>query len=206
MQIKKERFKASEFCKIVGISVRTLDRRIAAGLIKPIVINNHRYFEQSHIDEYLERLPQEEARINVAYSRVSSSKQKDELINQRDFLEKYMSSNGIKIDKSISDIGSGINFNRKGFLELIDLVIERKVNTIYITYKDRLCRFAFDLLEYLTAKFGTKIEVINVSSTSPQEELIEDLMTIIHVFSSRLYGLRKYKKGLKDALNKKNSD
>ena len=105
---------------------------------------------------------------------------------------------GIVIDEYLSDIGSGMNFKRKNFLKIIDDIENQKISKLIVTYKDRLTRFAFDLIQERCDKNNVELIVINLESTSPQQELVEDLMTIIHVFSSRLYGLRKYKKILKE--------
>src|SRR5690606_36630920 len=96
-----------------------------------------------------------------------------------------------------------INYKRKNFLKLIKMIINQEVSEIIITYKDRLTRFAYDLIEWLAEENGCKITVINIKKTSPQQELIEDLMTIIHVFSERLYGLRQYKNKLRKELKEK---
>ncbi|BDH16508.1 MAG: hypothetical protein [Bacteriophage sp.] len=199
--------KSSEFAKRIGISVRTLDRKIEAGEIKPSLVKNRfRYFSEEDIEIYSGKEIEKKERISIAYIRVSSSNQKNELKNQETYIENYAIKNSLKIDKYLSDIGSGINFNRKNFLKLLEAIMNNEVSVIYITYKDRLCRFAFDLIEYICKLHNTKIEIINLKSTSPQEELIEDLMTIIHVFSNRLYGLKRYKKEIQDVLNSKDKD
>ena len=82
------------------------------------------------------------------------------------------------------------------------MVLDGKVKEVIITYKDRLARFAFELLEWQFSLYGCKITVINIESSSPEKELTEDLMTIIHVFSARLYGLRKYKSKIRKELEK----
>jgi len=118
--------------------------------------------------------------------------------SQRKSIEDYSIANGFIVDEYLYDVGSGINFKRKNFLKLIDDIISRKISHVVITYKDRLCRFAFELFEYFCSKFDVEIVVMNIQSTSPQAELIEDLMTVVHVFSSGLYGLRRYKANLKE--------
>ena len=202
----KKCFRAGEFCEIVGISMRTLDRRVKDGTIKPIIRNNRRYFMQSHIDNFLgiKEKKSKKKRLTIAYGRVSSQSQKKELKNQMRYLEEFSINKGIIIDEYLYDIGSGINFKRKNLQKLIELILQNKVKRVIITYKDRLARFAFELLEWLFELYNVKLEVINLESSSPQKELIEDLMTIIHVFSSRLYGLRKYKSKIKKEFKNKN--
>jgi len=98
----------------------------------------------------------------------------------------------------IEDYGSGLNYNHKKWNELLDSVMEQKVYTIIITHKDRFVRFGFDWFERFCNKFDTTILVVNNEALSPQEELVQDIVSILHVFSCRLYGLRKYKKQIKE--------
>lgn len=195
-----KRYNSKETCKLLGISRRTLGRMMQNGEIKSVIVNNRHYFTESTLNNF-EGMVTKNKDIYL-YSRVSSSNQKNDLLTQQKLLDEYAVSKGYIIKEHLSDIGSGINFKRKNFLKLINLVIEGKVSKIVITYEDRLVRFAFDLLVEICKKFSCKIEVINLKSSSPQEELIEDLMTIIHVFSSRLYGLRRNKKVINDLCRK----
>ena len=194
--------KAKEFCEMIGVSLKTLERLEAAGKIKPIRRNNRRYYTESMANDYLgfKKVPLNKKRINVAYYRVSTNSQKKEMQYQRNSIETFSINSGIKIDLYLNDIGSGINFKRKNFLKIIDMIENDEIDKLVITYKDRLVRFAFDLIEERCKVHNTEIIIINLKKTSPQEELVEDLMTIIHVFSSRLYGLRKYKNKIKKDL------
>ena len=198
----KKCFRAGEFCEIVGISMRTLDRRVKDGTIKPIIRNNRRYFMQSHIDNFLgiKEKKSKKKRLIIAYGRISSQSQKKELKNQLKYLETFSLKSGKIVDEYLTDIGSGINFKRKNLQKIINMVLNQEVSEVIVTYKDRLARFAFDLLEWLFESNGCKITVINIERSSPQKELVEDLMSIIHVFSARLYGLRQYKRKIKKAV------
>lgn len=199
----KKCFRAGEFCEIVGISMRTLDRRVKDGTIKPIIRNNRRYFMQSHIDNFLgiKEKKSKKKRLIIAYGRVFSQSQKKELKNQMKYLEEYSINKGIIIDEYLYDIGSGINFKRKNLQKIIELVLQNKVKRIIITYKDRLARFAFELLEWLFELHDVKLEVINLESSSSKKELIKDLITIIDKISTRLHGLRKYKSKIRKEFN-----
>ena len=95
---------------------------------------------------------------------------------------------------AFEDYGSGLNYNRKKWNELLDEVMEQKIKTIIITHKDRFIRFGYDWFEKFCMKFNTSIVVVNNEELSPQEELVQDIVSILHMFSCRLYGLRKYKK------------
>lgn len=131
---------------------------------------------------------------NICYCRVSSRNQKEELNNQINYLKSIYPNHDI-----ITDIASGLNYKRKGLQKILDFANQGLVGEVVVTYRDRLCRFGFDLIEYVINSSGGKILVLNQLETSPQEEMVKDLTSIIHVFSCRLYGLRRYKKTIKDA-------
>ena len=137
---------------------------------------------------------------NICYCRVSTKNQKNDLMHQIDFMkEKYPNYEIIK------DIGSGLNFKRVGLKKLINYAINGEINTIVIAYKDRLCRFGFDLLEFIIDKYSNgKIIVLNEKHLSPEEELTHDLVSIINVFSARINGLRTYKKKIENLQIDKN--
>jgi len=142
-------------------------------------------------------------RKNIAYYRVSSSSQKADLINQRQALEMFCRAQGLAISDWLFDIGSGLNYRRKNFCNLLDAVERGEIDNIVIVHKDRLVRFGYEWFEDFCKAHNTHIIVMNQESLSPEEEMVKDLMTIIHCFSSRLYGLRKYKKVIKNAANQK---
>ena len=102
------------------------------------------------------------------------------------------------VNKCIQDYGSGLNYNRKKWNELLNEVMEGNVKTIVITHKDRFIRFGYDWFENFCHKFNTDIVVVNNEELSPQQELVQDIISILHVFSCRLYGLRKYKKQIEE--------
>ncbi len=133
----------------------------------------------------------------VIYARVSLVSQKDDLKNQISFLRQFVNARGIILDEVISDIGSGLNFKRKNWNQLIKRVMKNEIKQIYIAHKDRFVRFGFDWLKNLCLENGTEIVVVNNEELSPEKELVQDLTSIIHVFSCRIYGLRKYKNKIK---------
>ena len=114
--------------------------------------------------------------------------------NQVAFLRQFCNARGIIVDQCIEEYGSGLNYNRKKWNKLLDEVMEQKVKTSIITHKDRFIRFGYDWFEKFCMKCNTTIVVVNNEELSPQEELVQDIVSILHVFSCRLYGLRKYKK------------
>ena len=135
-------------------------------------------------------------RKNVIYARVSNTKQFNDLQTQIEILKHYCLSKGIDISDVYKDIASGMNENRKEFNLLIDDVIKGNVKTVYITFKDRLTRFGFEYFKNLFGKFGTEIVVIDFNEESSslfQTELTNDLISIIHHFSMKLYSNRRKK-------------
>jgi predicted site-specific integrase-resolvase len=196
-----KRYKAKDVCNILGISRKTLERMIKNKEINYILEKNRYYFSEEELLKFNGiSLGRSKNRGVYLYSRVSSSKQKNELKTQQELLEAFANSNGYVIKEHFSDISSGMNFNRPNFNKLISLVVEGNVSLIIVSYQDRLARFAFDLIKFICKLFNTEILIINNKETSPQQELVEDLMTIIHVFSSRLYGLRRNTKKIKEFL------
>lgn len=195
-------YNVTEFADMIGKSVKTLQRWDRLGILTAYRSpSKRRYYTHT---QYLEYIGEKgvSTKINVIYARVSTKNQHDDLLNQLEFLKKFSINNGIEISNIYTDYGSGLNYNRKNWNKLIDDCFDGKINTIIISYKDRFVRFGFDwisnLLERLT---GTKIVIAENIITTPENELIQDLISIIHIFSSRVYGLRKYKKPLKDDLN-----
>jgi putative resolvase len=139
----------------------------------------------------------EESRKTVVYCRVSSAGQKDDLASQKQAMEQFCLAAGIAVDEWIDEIGGGMNFKRKKFLSLVSRIASGEIEKLLIAHKDRLVRFGFDYFDHMAAENGCKIVVVNQESLSPQQEMVEDLMSIIHTFSCRLYGLRKYQKSIK---------
>ena len=115
-----------------------------------------------------------------------------------EFLRQYANTKGIIVDEVIEDYGSGLNDNRKKWNRLIDSCMTNEISTILITHKDRFTRFGYDWFERFLAKFHVNIIVVNNESLSPQEELVQDILSILHIFSCRIYGLRKYKKKIRE--------
>ena len=126
----------------------------------------------------------------VIYARVSTRDQKDDLQDQVTFLRQFCNARGVIVDQCIEEYGSGLNYNRKKWNQLLDEVMEQTIKIIIVTHKDRFIRFGYDWFEKFCMKFNTTI--VNNEELSPQEELVQDIVSILHVFSCRLYGLRKY--------------
>ena len=131
-------------------------------------------------------------RIKFLYARVSSKKQSDDLERQVEFLQNWAGDRFSEYSV-IKDIGSGINFKRKGFESILDRCFHGVIEEVVVAHKDRLSRFAFDLIETIVKKAGGKITVITDSgNTSSEQELAEDLLSIVHIYSCRQMGKRSY--------------
>jgi predicted site-specific integrase-resolvase len=130
----------------------------------------------------------------VIYCRVSSAGQKKDLLAQKAAVEAFCAASGRPIDEKLEDVGSGLNYKRKQFVTLMERVERGEISEIVVAHKDRLVRFGFEWFEAFCNNHGVTITVMNAESLSPEEEMTKDLLSIIHCFSSRLYGLRKYKK------------
>jgi predicted site-specific integrase-resolvase len=129
-----------------------------------------------------------------------SAKQKQDLIRQIEALERFCLARGYIIDEVIEEIGGGLNYTRPQFLRLMAMIENQQIGILVIAFKDRLCRFGFEYFEHFLKSHEGKLIVANTQTWSPQQELIEDLMAVIHSFSCRLYGLRKYKKEINKIL------
>lgn len=139
----------------------------------------------------------------VVYSRVSSVAQKPDLANQIKALESFCAANGYAVTEWLSETGSGLNYKRQKFNKIFLDIEMGKVAVLIIAHQDRLVRFGFDWFQTFAERHGCKIVIMNQESLSPTEEVTQDLLAIIHCFSSRLYGLRKYKDKVKKLVQTK---
>lgn len=187
-------YKPKDFSKLLGVSVLTLQRWDNAGLLKAYrTPTNRRYYTYEQYLEFKGMKDEKHEGQTVIYARVSTRKQNDDLEKQTEFLRQFCNAKGMVVDRCIQDQGSGLNYNRKKWNDLLDDVMEGKIKAIVIAHKDRFVRFGYDWFESLCKRFGAEIIVVNNETLSPQEELVQDIISILYVFSCRLYGLRKYK-------------
>jgi len=186
--------KPKEVSEILNVTVRTLQKWDRAGKLKSnrTPTTNRRYYTQEQINEYLGKQNRISDKI-VIYCRVSSNSQKPDLQSQIEFLRQYANAKGYIVDEIITDIGSGLNYNRKKWNELLEAIQEKRISKVIVSHKDRFIRFGYEWFEKYVQSQGCEIEVVNNEVTSPHEEMIQDLVSIIHCFSCRIYGLRKYK-------------
>lgn len=186
-------YSINEFSKILGVSAQTLRNWDKSGKLHPhhTSSNGYRYYSHEQLGQVMNIKTNVDKKV-IGYCRVSSNKQKDDLKRQIENMEMYLTSQG-KPFEIISDIGSGINYKKKGLKELIKLITQNKVEKVVVLYKDRLVRFGFELIEYLASLYNCEIEIVDNTEKSEQQELVEDLIQIITVFSCRLQGKRANK-------------
>jgi predicted site-specific integrase-resolvase len=193
--------KANQALKILRVSKSTLRNYIKSGKIKATKLPTGRYdYDEKSIYAFLNK---DINRKVVIYARVSTNKQKKDLTNQIELLKNYCFQNGIQLNQIYQDIASGISFeNRKEFFLLLDEVFDNRIEKVVISYKDRLSRVGFDLFRHLFKKFGTEIVVISeVGSVKlDSEEIFEEIVSLLHCYSMKLYSNRK-KKLIKDLIN-----
>ena len=179
-----------KFAKIVGVTPMTLRRMQETGELIPCHISKGgtRYYST----EQLKHFSNVKEKTVIGYCRVSTPAQKDDLKTQVENLRTYMCAKGYTFE-IIEDIGSGINYNKKGLQTLLSKISNQEISKIVILYKDRLVRFGYEMIEYLCTINGVEIEIIDNTSYSKEQELTDDLIQIITVFANRLYGQRSKK-------------
>ena len=197
-EINKEWYSPGELAKLVGRTSRTIQNHCDEGKIDFKRVNGRRNIPKSEVVRILEEskmLIRDSGKKDIIYARVSTSKQKtrgdlDRQISKASTMVVGMNPKNLEI---ISDVASGLNDNRRGLNRLIDMVLAGDVDRIFVLYKDRLTRFGFNYLERICSNMGAKIIVLSEteSEKSIEEELAEDIVSVIHSFSGKLYGMRK---------------
>ena len=181
--------------QMFGFHPKTLNRWALAGKVDFIrSVGGHARYS---VDSLKQIAHIEDNREVVLYARVSTATQKDDLKSQSDYISKAYPQCRV-----ISEMGSGMNFKRKKFIEIMEAVARKEVKLIVIAHKDRLVRFGFEFIEWFCNLNNCQIEVINNTYKTPHQELVDDFMAIMHGFSSKLYFLRRYKEEIKKEANK----
>jgi len=182
--------KGKEAREILGVSHNTLRKMADDGRIETIRVSGQRRY---NVDGYLGL---QQGQSIICYCRVSSNKQRDDLARQVAFMqEKYPQATIIK------DIGSGLNFKRKGLEAILARAMRGDKLKVVVAHQDRLARFGYELIRFIIESNGGQLVVLSENSLSPTEELTKDLLNIIHMFSYRMHGLRNYKKQISEALS-----
>ena len=182
----------TEFRKLCGVTLQTLRNWDKSGYLKPhhTAPNGFRYYSDEQVNILLGK-PSQPRKI-IGYCRVSSKKQSDDLQRQIDAVTAYLTAQGQPFE-IITDIGSGINYSKPGLTKLIQLIEENAVSKVVVLHKDRLIRFGWELLQTIASLHNTSLEIINQTANSAEQELVEDLVQIITVFSCKLHGKRRNK-------------
>lgn len=187
--------------KELGVSRDTLRRWEKSGKItvERTVKGHRRYNIASLLGASTRKVPSKKK--TIVYARVSSHDQKEDLSRQVQVLESFCSANGWSYEV-IEDLGSGLNYNKRGLRHLIRSICLSQVDRLVLTHKDRLLRFGAELIFALCEQFGVEVTIINKTEASTfEDDLVQDVLEIITVFSARLYGARSRKnKKLIDAL------
>jgi len=185
-----------EVCRRLGISYSTLSRWVREGRIRAVRTAGGKFrVPESEVRRIAEGLPISKEVRAVIYARVSSSDQKSDLERQVEYLTQYCASKGYKVVDVITDVASGLKTDRKGLAKLFNYVVDRQVDVVVVTYRDRLTRFGFEYLEYFFKQYGVRVEVaLGEEPKDSHQELVEDLIEIITSFAGKLYGMRGHRK------------
>jgi len=193
-----------EVCRRLGISYSTLSRWVREGRIKAIRTAGGKYrIPESEVRRIAEGLLISKEVRAIIYARVSSNDQKSDLERQIQYLTEYCASKGYKVIDVLSDVASGLKTDRRSLLKLFDYVVNKQVDMVVVTYRDRLTRFGFEYLEFFFKQYGVRIEVVfGEEPKDAYQELVEDLIEVITSFADKLYGMKSRKKKLVDGFKK----
>jgi putative resolvase len=204
--LMKSTYSPSEFGEVIGKSVKTLQKWDRDGILhahrSP---TNRRYYTHDQVLAYKGLTAQDVAKT-VVYARVSRQGQRPDLQNQLAALHAYCNQQVIHVDEWVEEIGSGLNYQRQQFNRLLAAIELGQVKRLIIAHQDRWVRLGFDWYATFCERHGTQVIIVNGDSLSPEQELVEDLLSIVHVFSARLYGLRSYTKQIREAAISKDGD
>src|SRR5258708_1082477 len=196
----KSTYSPQEFGQLIGRKTKTLQKWDREGKLKAhrSPTTNRRYYTHDQYLAYRGMVAQEQG-LTIVYSRVSGVAQKPDLAHQTKALEMYCKQHSFRVDEWMQDIGSGLNYKRKQFNRLMEMVELGQVRRILLAHRDRLVRFGYGYFEAFCERHHTEFVVIDGETLSPEHELVPDLVAILTVFSARLHGLRSYKKVIRDA-------
>ena len=201
-------YSAKTVTQILGVTAQTLRNWDKEGKLKPAYTKNngYRYYSEEDVLSYTKERDTKKERKLVGYVRVSSKKQEDDLNRQKENLESYLKQTNQEYE-IVSDIGSGINYNKPGLKKLIEKINKKEVDEIVVLYKDRLLRYGFELIEYFASLNNVKIRVLDKTNQTEDDELVEDLVQIITEFSCKIQGKRKNKtKKIQEEIKEKTNE
>jgi putative resolvase len=192
-------YSPKQFGQLIGRSVNTLQKWDRKGVLKAHRgLTNRRYYTHDQYLAYRGLIAESGGKV-IVYARVSSAGQKPDLANQVAALRDYCERRGEQPDEWIEEVGSGLNYQRKQCNRLMEQIELGHVRRLIIAHKDRLVRFGLEWFAAFCARHGTELLIVNGDTLAPEQELVQDLLAIVHMFSARLYGLRSYTKVIRDA-------
>ena len=193
--MEDEYITTTEAKKILKVCYKTISRWASEGKINFITApSGRKRYNIKDIYNITNCDPSFGEKEKICYCRVSSAKQMDDLERQKDFFRSKFPTH-----KLVTDVGSGINWKRKGLKTILDRAMQGHISEVVVAHRDRLCRFAFELLEWILIRNGVKLMVLNEEKGhSTDQELADDILSIVHVYSCKKMGGRRYK-------NKKNT-
>lgn len=191
----KQFYSTNEILEMFSIHRQTLFQWRKKGLISYQIIGKRKFIYKKEDVEKLLGITNNQKKKNVIYCRVSNQKQENDLIKQKQILSDYCNSNGFIIDTIYSEIANGMNENRSEFNKMISSVLNNEISNIFITYKDRFTRFGFEYFQNICKQFDCNIVVLNnkIDEESFEKELTDDIISVIHHFSTKLYSKRRKK-------------
>ena len=201
--MKDDYITTKEAKEISKVTVKTLRLWDKEGKIRTIrTSSNIRRYNIKDIQNIISNSDPDETKEKICYCRVSSRKQMDDLDRQKDFFR-----NKFPTHILVTDVGSGINWKRKGLTTILDKAMHGDISEVVVAHRDRLCRFAFELLEWIFERNGVKLVVLNEEKDhSSDKDLTDDILSIIHVYSCRKMGKRRYKNKNKENTSIPNSN
>ena len=209
MVLVENTMRTGKAATLLGVSVKTLQRWEREGRLIPVARtdSNRRLSPETQIREVIGLRQANHAPTTlVASCRVSRAAQQPDLANQRNVLEAVVVATGLAGVECIEEVGGGLNVTRKRLLARMDEIGRRDVTMLILAHRDRLTRFGVEWFEHDAKTHGCAVLVLNQERLSPEQEMVHDLMTIVHCFSSRLCGLRNYRKKLDEALKQDVND
>lgn len=202
--------KAKEVLQILKITRQTLCRYVKQGKvkIKSKISNNFFEYDDESVFSLIGEKTKKNKKIVVSYARVSTQNQKNQLIQQNKRIYESCISRGLLLQKQYSDIKSGMSSQRKQFQELIRRIIKNEISLVVIENKDRLVRFGYEIIQQIFKYFGCSILVLNdvIENKTYEQELTEDLISIIHYFSMKSYSNRRKLNKIRKELENNEND
>ncbi|MEM4906530.1 MAG: IS607 family transposase [Sulfolobales archaeon] len=185
-------YRTSEVAELLNISVSTVKKWIKQGRLRALRVGKLWMIPESEVRRILSGVERREIRAAI-YARVSSRKQETDLERQIERLRSYCSARGYRVVDVVTDVASGLNEKRSGLQKLLDMAVKHEIDVVVVEFCDRLTRFGFEYLARFFESHGVRVEVVEESEKGYMDELVEDFVTIVTSFATRIYGKRSQK-------------